>query len=56
VTGAHSAAPGPAPLPVLRPDGLPRRDPGQQWLVEQLWPAAGAGIIGADSLRILSRR
>jgi hypothetical protein len=33
-------------LDVVRPADLPQRESGQRWLVDQLWPAAGAGIIG----------
>lgn len=36
----------PAPLTVCAPAALPQRPPGQRWLVEDIWPRAGVGIIG----------
>ncbi|MFN8626219.1 MAG: AAA family ATPase [Candidatus Binatia bacterium] len=47
MSAADPDAPGAcAPLPVVRAADLPTRCRGEQWLVEPLWAAEGAGIIG----------
>lgn len=37
------------PLLVLAPSKLPERDLDRRWLVEDLWPVEGVGIVGGQA-------